>query len=125
VRRTLDADLAAASEIVSQILLRADLPESAMERRHLRLMVTDLRRNSRWITLSASFPGRSVVYPWPNTMMHALSIKRNDRFSPDVPLRAQLDGCQSFHSCAKPARRFGWTDALPPLVTPQTPWNDA
>jgi hypothetical protein len=57
VRRTLDADLAAASEIVSQILLRADLPESAMERRHLRLMVTDLRRNSRWITLSASFPG--------------------------------------------------------------------
>lgn len=62
------------------------------------------------LALTTEFSGHEVLYiVAPDTVMDVPSLELKQRFFPDVALRGDLSGNQSFFSCDKAARLLGWT----------------
>jgi nucleoside-diphosphate-sugar epimerase len=64
-------------------------------------------------SITATFTGHEPFYiVAPETTMDERSATLKERYFPDVPLRAELQGRQSFYSSAKAERLLGWQHDL-------------
>jgi len=69
-------------------------------------------------SLTANFTGHESFYiVAADTMMDVPSATLQERFFPEVPLRAELRGCQSFFSSAKAEQLLGWRHDLTAVAT--------
>jgi UDP-glucose 4-epimerase len=73
------------------------------------------------LALTASLEGHTAFYiVAPDTTMDTPSLELRQRYFPEVPLRANLDGHRAFFDCSRAERLLGWRhDATP--VASRTP----
>ncbi len=61
------------------------------------------------LSLTADFKGHEVFYlVGPDTIADVLSLELKQKFFPDVPVRGDLSGHNSFFNCNKAERLLGW-----------------
>jgi UDP-glucose 4-epimerase len=65
------------------------------------------------LSLTAPIVGHVALYiVAPDTMMDIPSMELRNRYYPDVPLRASLDGHRGFYDCSRAERLLGWQHSL-------------
>jgi nucleoside-diphosphate-sugar epimerase len=94
---------------------RADTPDQhrARARGLWGYTLLDAAARASLASVTASFTGHEVFYiVAPETTMDEPSATLRERYFPEVPLRAELHGCQGFYTTTKAERLLGWRHDL-------------